>query len=40
MKRTLENCGNCKRYMLNGGKCVGVRSRHCVKWKALEGTKQ
>ena len=28
-----ENCSNCKRYMLNGGKCTGTRSRHCKKWK-------
>lgn len=28
-----ECCGNCKKYMLNGGKCTGVRSRHCKKYK-------
>lgn len=28
-------CSNCKKYMLNGGKCTGVRSRHCKKYKKL-----
>lgn len=31
-----ENCGNCKKYKLNGGKCLGVRSRHCKDYKKVD----
>lgn len=31
-----ESCGNCKKYRLNGGRCIGVKSRHCDKYKNEE----
>ena len=33
----IEYCGNCKKFMPNGGKCTGARSRHCKKYKKVEG---
>ncbi len=35
-RNVLEYCGNCKKYIPNGGKCTGARSRHCKKYKKVE----
>lgn len=40
MSNSQEYCENCKKYMLNGGKCTGVRSRHCKKYRAYAETKK
>ena len=34
-----ECCHNCKKYKLHGGKCLGVKSRHCVKYKQIKEDK-